>query len=71
MPPRCISLWDVAPQNYSPGAWHFLDAVLKREILITTNLPLGTVFGVLGPPNKTSYHVNSLGALSGLQKRSP
>jgi len=38
-------------------------AVLKREMLITTKLPLGTVFGVLGPLNRTSYHVNSLGAL--------
>jgi len=25
-------------------------AVLKRKILITTKLPLGMMFGVLGPP---------------------
>jgi len=41
-------------------------AVLKREMLITTKLSLGTVFGVLDPSNMTSYHVNSFGALSGL-----
>jgi len=40
-------------------------AFLKREMLITTKFPLGMVFGVLGPPNRTSYHVNFLGALSG------
>jgi len=39
-------------------------AVLKRKVLITTKLPLGTVFSYLGPSNRTSYHVNSLGALS-------
>jgi len=37
----------------------------KKKILITTNLPLGMVFVVLGPLNQTSYHVNSLGALPG------
>jgi hypothetical protein len=40
-------------------------AVLKREMLITTKLPLGTVFGFFSPPNKVSFHVNFLGALSG------
>ena len=39
-------------------------AVLKKGNVITTKLPLGTVFGVLGPLNRTS-HINSLGALSG------
>ena len=39
-------------------------AVLKREMLITIKLPLGMVFGILGPSNRTSYHVNSLGSLS-------
>jgi len=57
-------MWAATPQNYPHGAYHFLDAVLKREMLITTKLPLGMVFGGLGPPNRTSYHVNSLGALS-------
>ena len=32
---------------------------------INTKLPLGTVFGVLGPPNMISYHMNPLDALSG------
>jgi len=40
-------------------------AVLKRKMLITTKLPLGTVFSVLGPSNRISYHAHSLGALSG------
>jgi len=43
--------------------------VLKREMLITTKLPLGTTFGVLGPPNRISYHINSLGALSSPKSR--
>jgi len=43
--------------------------VIKTEMLITTKLSLGTVFAVLGPPNMTSYHVNSLGALSGPKGR--
>jgi len=38
--------------------------VLKRKMLITTKLPIGTVFGDLGPPNRISCHVNSLSALS-------
>ena len=64
MAPPWISLWAATPQNYPHGAQHFQDTILKREILITTKLPLGTVFDVLGPLNRTSYHVNSLGALS-------
>ena len=59
IPPPWISLWATAPQNYPHRTQHFLDAVVKREILITTKLPLGTVFSVLGPPKRTSYHVNS------------
>jgi hypothetical protein len=31
------------------------NAKLKREILITTKLPLGVAFGDLGPLNRTSY----------------
>jgi hypothetical protein len=37
----------------------------KREMLISTKLPLGMMFSVLGHSNKTSYDINSLGALSG------
>jgi len=48
-----LSTWGLAFSRYSA----------KKGVLITTKLPLGTVFGVLGPPNKTSYHVNYLGAL--------
>lgn len=40
-------------------------AVLKRKMLMTTKLSLSTMFGVLGPLNRMSYHVNSVGALAG------
>jgi len=32
---------------------------------MTTKLSLSTMFGVLGPLNRMSYHVNSVGALAG------
>jgi len=41
-----------------------MQCLKSKIILITTKLPLGMMFGVLGPPNRTSYHVHFLCALS-------